>query len=101
MSSSNDHRSNIGAGKATLLQRFEQSLSVEDKVIIKVECEPVKEFQSFYGNNLINLPEQFYKNLTDNSFIFLNCVVDVYQQRRETLETVQHPCMVMVMDCGL
>ena len=35
---------NIGAGKATLLQKFEQSLSGEDKVTIEVECEPIKEF---------------------------------------------------------
>ena len=37
----------IGAGKTTLLQLFEQSLSGEDKVTIKVEHEPVQEFQSF------------------------------------------------------
>ena len=38
---------NIGAGKTTLLQKFEQSLSSEDKVTIKVENESVKELQSF------------------------------------------------------
>ena len=38
----------IGAGKTTLLQIFEQSLPSEDNVTIKVEHEPVKEFQSFY-----------------------------------------------------
>ena len=38
---------NIGTGKMTLLQQLEQSLSSEDKVKIKVEHEPVKEFQSF------------------------------------------------------
>ena len=37
------------------LQKFEQSQSGEDKVAIKVEHEPVKEFQSFDRNNLINL----------------------------------------------
>ena len=45
---------NIGAGKTTLLQEFEQSLSGEGKVTIKVEHKPIKEFQSFYGNDLIN-----------------------------------------------
>ena len=47
-----DH--NIGRGKTMLLQKFEQSLCSEDKVTIKVENEPVKEFHSFYGNDLIN-----------------------------------------------
>ena len=43
---------------------------------------------------MINPLEHFYKNLTDNAFIFQNYVLDVYQQRREMLETVQHPCKV-------
>ena len=38
---------NIGSGKTTLLEKFEQSLSSADKVTIKVEHEPVNEFQSF------------------------------------------------------
>ena len=42
---------NIGAGKITLLQKFGQSMSGEDKVTMKVEHEPVKDFQNFYGNN--------------------------------------------------
>ena len=42
---------NIGTGKITLLQMFEQSLSGEDKVTVKVEHEPVKEFQSFMEIN--------------------------------------------------
>ena len=39
---------NIGAGKTTLLQKFDQSLSDEDKVTIKVGHETVQEFQSFF-----------------------------------------------------
>ena len=61
---------NNGAGKTTLLQKFEHSLSDEDKVKIIVEHETIKKFQSFYGNDLINPLEHFYKNTTDNSFIF-------------------------------
>ena len=38
---------NISAGKTTLLQKFGQSLSSEDKVTIKVEPETVKEFLKF------------------------------------------------------
>ena len=62
-------------------------------------CKRVSKF--FYGNDLINLMEHFYKNPTDNVFIFQNYVPDVYQQRMETLEIIQHPCKVIVMDCGL
>ena len=61
---------NIGAGKTTHLQNFEQSITCEDNLTIKVEHEPLKEFLSFYGNNLKNLPEHFYKNPTDNAFPF-------------------------------
>ena len=57
---------NIGVGKTTYLEKFEQFLSGEDEIIIKVEHEPVKEFQSFYGNHLINPLEYFYKNPVDN-----------------------------------
>ena len=92
---------NVGAEKTTILQNFEQSLSGEHKVTIKVEEEPVKEFQNFYGNDLIHSLEHFYKNPADNAFIFQNYVLDVYQQRMETLETVQYPCKVIVMACGL
>ena len=77
-------KGNIGAGKTTLLQVFKQSLSGEDKVTIKLEHEPEKEIQSFYGNDLLNPLEHFYKNPTDNAFIFQNYVLDVYQQRMET-----------------
>ena len=79
---------NIFAGKTTLLQKLEQSLSGEDNVTIKVEHEPVQRFQSFYGNYLINPLEHFYKNPADNAFIFQNYVIDVYEQRMETIETV-------------
>ena len=58
-----------GARKTTLLQKFEQFLSDEGKVTIKTEHEPIKEVQSFYGNDLINPLEHFYKNPTDNAFI--------------------------------
>ena len=54
-----------------------------------------------YANSLIYPVENVYKNPTDNVFIFQNYVLDVYQQRMETLETVLHPCKVIVMDCGL
>ena len=54
---------NICEGKSTLLQKFEQSLCSEDKVRMKVEHEPVKEFQSFYGNDLINPLEHFIRIL--------------------------------------
>ena len=70
---------NIGTGKTTLLQEFEHSLSSENKVTINVEHEPVKEFQSLYGNDLINLLQHFYNNSTDNALIFQKYVLDVYQ----------------------
>ena len=50
----------IGTGKTTLLQTFEWSLSGKCKVTIKVEHEPIKQFQSFYGNDLIKPVEHFY-----------------------------------------
>ena len=39
---------NISVGKTTLLQTFELSLSGEDKITLKVECEKVKESQKFF-----------------------------------------------------
>ena len=60
-----------------------------------------KNFKVFYGNDLINPLEHFYKNHAYNAFIFQNHILDVYQQRMETLETVQHPCKVIGMDGGL
>ena len=42
-------------------------MSSDVKVTIKVEHEPIKEFQSFYGNDPL---EHFYKNPTDIAFIF-------------------------------
>ena len=54
---------NIGAGKTTLLKMFEQSLSDEDKVKIKVENETIKNFNAFmemtqyiYQNTFIRIP---------------------------------------------
>ena len=61
----------------------------------------LKEFQCFYGNYLINPLEYFHKNPTDSAFIFQHYVLDVYEQRMETLETVPHPWRVIVMDHGL
>ena len=52
---------NIGAGKTTLLERFEHSLSSEDKCKIKINHEPVDEFQKFWGNDMINPLLDFYK----------------------------------------
>ena len=52
---------NIGAGRTTLLQKFEQSLSSKDKITINVEHESVKDFQSFYGNNMIDPLEPFIR----------------------------------------
>ena len=52
-----------GINGAEKTQIFEQSLSSEDKVTIRAEHEPVKVFQSFfYGNDLINPLEHFFKN---------------------------------------
>ena len=92
--------SNIGAGKMKLFfKKIEQSS--EDKVTIKIEYKPVKEFQNIYGNDLKNPLEHFYENPTDNTFIFQSYELHVYQQRMETLETVQHLCKVIVTDFGL
>ena len=91
---------NIDAGKTILLNKFKQSLSSEDKITIKEWNEPIKKFWGFYGNDLINPLEDFYTNPTHNAFIFKTYVLDVYQQRMEILETVQHPCKIIVMDCG-
>ena len=45
---------NIGAGKTNLLQKFEESSSSVDNLKIRVEHEPISEFQSFHGNKVIN-----------------------------------------------
>ena len=57
----------------------ELSVYSEDKVTIKVEHEPLQQFQIFYGNDHINPLEHFYKNPTHNGFFFQNYVLDVYQ----------------------
>ena len=49
----------------------------------------------------MNPPVHFYKTPADNAFIFQNYALGIYQQRMETLEAVQHPCKVIVMDRGL
>ena len=42
--------------------------------------------------------EYLSNTLTDNAFIFQNYVLDIHQQRIETLETVQNPCKAIAMD---
>ena len=49
----------------------------------------------------MNSLEHVYRNPTDNAFIYQNYVQDDYQWGMETLETVQHPCKVIVVDHGL
>ena len=57
---------NIGAGKTFLLQNLEQSLSMADKIKIKIDHEPVRTFQTFFGNDMINPMQNFYKNPKEN-----------------------------------
>ena len=38
---------NTGAGKTALIQKHEQSLSMGDKINIKIDHEPVEAFQMF------------------------------------------------------
>ena len=92
---------NIGAGKTTLLERFEHSLSSEDKCKIKINHEPVDEFQKFWGNDMINPLLDFYKNQKENAYVFQNYVLDIYQCRMEALSLVQQPYKVILMDRGL
>ena len=92
---------NIGAGKTTLLERFEHSLSSEDKCKIKINPEPVNEFQKFWGNDMINPLLDFYKNQEENAYVFQNYVLDIYQCRMEALSLVQQPYKVILMDRGL
>ena len=92
---------NIGAGKTTLLERFEHSLSSEDKCKIKINHEPVDEFQNFWGNGMINPLLDFYKNQKENAYVFQNYVLDIYQCRMEVLSLVQQPYKVILMDRGL
>ena len=78
---------NIGAGKTTLLERFEHSLSRKDKCKIKINHEPVDEFQKFWGNDMINPLLNFYKNQKENAYVFQNYVLDIYQYRMEALSS--------------
>ena len=67
---------NIGTGKTTHLQKFQQSLSHEDQVTIKIEHESVKQFQKFfYGNDLINTLEYFYKNPRQHFYLPNLCTI--------------------------
>ena len=91
----------VGAGKTTLLQKLEESLSMADKFKIKTDDEPVRAFQTFYGNDMINLLQNFYHNPKENAFIFQNYVLDIYQPRMEVLSAVEPMCKVIVMDRGL
>ena len=68
---------NIGAGKNILFQKFEESLSSADRFKIRVEHEPLSEFQSFYGNKVINTLEKVYEDPVANALIFKNYVLDV------------------------
>ena len=92
---------NIGAGKTTLLERFEHSLSSEDKCKIEINHEPVDESQNFWGNDMINPLLNFYKNQNENEYVFQNYVLDIYQCRMESLSLVQQPYKVILMDRGL
>ena len=92
---------NIGAGKTSILQNLEQSLSVTDKFKIKTDHEPVGAFQTFYGNDMIIPLQNFYQNAKENAFLFQNYVLDIYQQRMEALSAVEPMCKVIVMDRGL
>ena len=61
---------NIGAGKTALLNKFEQFLSDDEKAKIKIEHEPLVEFESFHRNDFVNPLEHFYQNPKENAFIF-------------------------------
>ena len=52
---------NIGKGKTTLLQKFQESLSSADKFKNRVEHKPINEFQRFFGNKCINPLEYFVR----------------------------------------
>ena len=92
---------NIGAGKTTLLQNIWTVPIWWRKGNNQSRTWTCKRVSEFYGNNLINPPEHFYKNPDSNAFIFQNYVLDFYEQRMDTLETAQHLCKVIVMDCGV
>ena len=92
---------NIGAGKNTLLNKFEQFLCNDEKAKIKIEHEPLVEFESFHGNDFANPLEHFYQNPKENAFIFQNYVLDVHEKRLEKLMNIQHPYKVILMDRGL
>ena len=83
---------NIGAGKATLLQNLEQSLSMAAKIKIKIDHEPVGAFQTVFGNDMINPLQNFYQNPKENAFIFQNYVLDIYQQRMEVFFLLWNQC---------
>ena len=93
---------NIGAGKTTLMKKFEQFLSDDENAKIKIEHEhePLVEFESFHGNDFVNPLEHFYQNPKENAFIFQNYVLDVYEKRLEKLMNIQHPYKVILMDRG-
>ena len=88
-------------GKLPILERFEDFLSSEDKYKIKINHEPVDEFQRFSGNDIINPLLDFYKSQKENAYVFQNYVLDIYQCRMEALSLVQQPYEVILMDRGL
>ena len=67
------HAANTQHFQTTFLERLEHSLSSEDKCKIKINHEPVDEFQRFWGNDMINPLLNFYKNQKENASVFQNC----------------------------
>ena len=92
---------NVQAGKTTLLEKLEQSLSMADKFKIKTDHESIEAFQTFYGNDMINALQNLYQNPKENAFIFQKYVLDIYQQRMEVWSALEPICKVIVMDRGL
>ena len=68
----------IGAGKTTYLQEYEESISSVDKFKIRVKHEPISQLQSFfYGNKLLCPLEHIYQESMANAIIFQNYILDV------------------------
>ena len=63
---------NIGAGKTTPLQKLEQSLSMADKIKIKIDHEPVGAFQTLFDNDMINPLQNCYQNPRELCFRYLS-----------------------------
>ena len=74
----------VEAGKTTLLQKLEQSLSMADKVKIKIDHEPVGALQTFLV--CFYIPKLCFKYLPNENGSFVCC---------------EPTCKVIVMDRGL